>query len=192
MLLVYRYRIKSLTGLLHSQARACNFVWNFCNETQLQALKWNKRWPSGFDLNRLTAGSSKELALHAGTINAVCDQSAKSRRQRNRPFLRWRGRRSLGWVPLKGRDLKREGDAFRFAGNTFRVFHSRPLPEGKIKDGANFSQDCRGHWSLNVPLECPNPPPRVPRRDVGIDLGLKDFAKLSTGERIENPRFYRA
>src|ERR1700730_9566206 len=146
MLLVYRYRIKSLTGLLSSQARACNFVWNFCNDTQLQALKWNKRWPSGFDLNRLTAGSSKELALHAGTINAVCEQYAKSRSQRNRPFLRGRGRRSLGWVPLKGRDLKREGEAFRFAGNTFRVFHSRPLPEGKIKDGTNFSCDARGCW----------------------------------------------
>src|SRR3981081_847668 len=51
MLLVYRYRIKSLTGLLSRQARACNFVWNFCNETQQHALKWNKRWPSGFDLN---------------------------------------------------------------------------------------------------------------------------------------------
>ena len=127
MLLVYRYRIKSLTGLLGRQARACNFVWNFCNETQKQALKWDKRWPTGFDLNRLTAGSSKELALHAGTINAVCEQYAKSRRQRNRPFLRWRARRSLGWVPLKGRDLKREGVAFRFAGSTFRVFHSRPL-----------------------------------------------------------------
>src|SRR6202166_510605 len=150
MLLVYRYRIKSLTGLLNAQARACNFVWNFCNETQQQALKWDKRWPSGFDLNRLTAGSSKELALHAGTINAVCEQYAKSRRQRNRPFLRWRGRRSLGWVPLKGRDLKREGEAFRFAGNTFRVFHSRLLPQGKIKDGTNFSCDARGCWFLNI------------------------------------------
>jgi hypothetical protein len=122
MLLVYRYRIKSLTGLLNRQARACNFVWNFCNDTQQHALKWNKRWPTGFDLNRLTAASSKELALHAGTINAVCEQYAKSRSQKNRPFLRWRGKRSLGWVPLKGRDLKREGEAFRFAGNTFRVF----------------------------------------------------------------------
>jgi hypothetical protein len=127
MLLVYRYRIKALAGLLNAQARACNFVWNFCNDTQQHALKWNKRWPSGFDLNRLTAGSSKELALHAGTINAVCEQYAKSRRQKSRPFLRWRGRRSLGWVPLKGRDLKREGKSFRFAGNSFRVFNSRPL-----------------------------------------------------------------
>ena len=105
MVLVYRYRVKSLTGLLNAQARACNFVWNFCNDTQKHALKWNKRWPSGFDLNRLTAGSSKELALHSGTINAVCEQYATSRRQKQLPFLRWRGRRSLGWVPLKGRDL---------------------------------------------------------------------------------------
>jgi hypothetical protein len=28
--------------------------------------------------------------------------------------------------------LKREGDAFRFAGNTFRVFNSRALPEEKL------------------------------------------------------------
>jgi IS605 OrfB family transposase len=191
MLLVYRYRVKSLTGLLNSQARACNFVWNYCNDTQRHALKWNKRWPSGFDLNRLTAGSSKELALHAGTINAVCEQYAKSRRQRNRPFLRWRGRRSLGWVPLKGRDLKREGVAFRFAGNTFRVFHSRPLPQGKIKDGTNFSCDARGHWFLNICIEIPQSDARAVRSAIGIDLGLKDFAVLSTGEKIENPRFLR-
>ena len=59
-------------------------------------------------------GSSKDLALHAGTLNAVCEQYAKSRRQRNRPFLRLRGRRSLGWVPFA---------------------------ERKIKDGTNFSCD---------------------------------------------------
>jgi putative transposase len=191
MLLVYRYRIKSLTGLLSRQARACNFVWNFCNETQQHALKWNKRWPSGFDLNRLTAGSSRELALHSRTINAVCEQYAKSRRQRNRPFLRWRGRRSLGWVPLKGCDIKREGNAFRFAGNTFRVFHSRPLPDGKIKDGTNFSCDARGHWFLNIVVEVAGAEAWPVRSGIGIDLGLKDFAALSTGEKIENPRHLR-
>jgi putative transposase len=170
MLLVYRYRIKSLTGLLNRQARACNFVWNFCNDTQLQALKWNKRWPSGFDLNRLTAGSSKELALHAGTINAVCEQYAKSRRQKNRPFLRWRGRRSLGWVPMKGRDLKREGEAFRFAGHTFRVFHSRPLPHGKIKDGTNFSCNARGHWFLNIVVEVAQAAQRADKKRQATNL----------------------
>lgn len=188
---VYRYRVKSLNGLLNKQARAVNFVWNFCNDTQKHALKWRKRWPTGFDLNVLTAGSSKELGIHSGTINAVCEQYAKSRKQFNRPYLRYRGKRSLGWVPLKGRDLKRHGDAFRFAGNTFRVFNSRPLLEGKIKDGTCFSQDRRGNWFLNIVIEVSAVEVRQPVRGVGIDLGLVDLATLSNGEKIEHPRFFR-
>jgi putative transposase len=192
MIIVYRYRIKSFTGLLNRQARAVNAVWNYCNDRQKDAIKWNKRWLTGFDLNRLTIGSSKELALHSGTVNAVCEQYAKSRGQHKRPWLRYRGRRASGWVPFKGRDLKRAGTAFRFAGNAFRVFHSRPLPEGQIRDGTNFSQDARGRWYLNIVLERPSAAAREPRRAVGIDLGLKDLAVLSTGERLENPRTYRA
>ena len=182
MILVYRYRVKSLNGLLNQQSRAVNYVWNFCNDTQKHALKWNKRWPTGFDLNVLTTGCSKILGIHSGTVNATCEQYAKSRNQRRRPYLRYRGKKSLGWVPLKGRDLKREGDAFRFAGSTFRVFNSRPLPEGKIKDGTNFAQDARGNWFLNIVIEMPDVQARPIRSGVGIDLGLKDFATLSTGE----------
>ena len=193
MILVYRYRVKSLAGLLNKQSRAVNFVWNFCNDRQKDALRFGRRWHSGFDLNKLTAGSSKELGLHSGTVNAVCEQYAKSRSQKKRPYLRYRGKKSLAWVPLKGRELKREGDAFRFAGNTFRVFNSRALPAGKIKDGTNFSRDSRGNWFLNIVLEVDAAAPnaRAPVRGVGIDLGLKDFATLSTGEKIEAQRIYR-
>ena len=193
MILVYRYRVKSLNGLLNQQSRACHFVWNYCNDRQKDALRFGRRWHTGFDLNKLTQGSSQERGLHSGTVNAVCEQYAKSRAQKNRPYLRYRGKKNLGWVPLKGRDLKREGDAFRFARRTFRVFHSRDLPEVKIKDGTNFSQDTRGNWFLNivmdVDLSAVSARPLV--RGVGIDLGLKDFATLSTGEKIEAPRIYR-
>ena len=193
MILVYRYRVKSLNGLLNRQSRACNVVWNYCNDRQKDALRFGRPWLSGFDLNKLTTGSSKELGLHSGTVNAVCEQYARSRSQKKRPYLRYRGKRSLGWVPIKGRELKREGDAFRFAGNTFRVFNSRPLPEGKIKDGTNFSRDARGNWFLNIVIDVPAPgtDARQPLRGVGIDLGLKDFATLSTGEKIEAQRIYR-
>lgn len=192
MILVYRYRVKSLTGLLNKQARAVNFVWNFCNDRQKDALRFGRRWHTGFDLNKLTSGSSKELGLHSGTVNAVCEQYAKSRAQKKRPYLRYRGKKSLGWVPLKGRELKREGDAFRFAGNTFRVFNSRALPEGKIKDGTSFSRDSRGNWFLNIVLEVADVAQRPMSSGVGIDLGLKSFAALSTGETIDNPRHLRA
>jgi hypothetical protein len=95
MLLVYRYRVKARTGLLNKQARAVNCVWNYCNDRQKDALRYGRRWLTGFDLNRLTAGSSKELGLHSGTVNAVCEQYAKSRAAKKRPSLRYRGRRSL-------------------------------------------------------------------------------------------------
>ena len=192
MVLTYRYRVKSLNGLLNKQARVVNFVWNYCNDRQKDALRFNRKWLTGFDLNNLTAGSSKELGLHSGTINAICEQYAKSRSQHKRPFLRYRGRRSLGWVPIKGRDLKREGDAFRFAGNTFRVFNSRQLPSGKIKDGSSFSRDACGNWFLNIVIEIPNSEQRPVKCGVGIDLGLKEFAALSTGEKIAAPRHFRS
>lgn len=188
MILVHKYRVKSLNGLLNKQARACNYVWNFCNDTQKHALKWGKKWPSGFDLNKLSSGTSKDLGVHSGTVNAVCEQYAKARSQKRRPWLRYRGKKSLGWVPLKGRDLKRDGVNFQFAGNVFRVFNSRKLPDGKIKDGTCFSQDSRGNWYINIVIDIPEKSLKRPVKKVGIDLGLKEFAVLSTGERIENPR----
>jgi len=191
MILVYRFRVKSKNGLLDQQARKVNFVWNYCNDRQKDALRFERPWLSGFDLNKLTTGSSKELELHSGVINAVCEQFAKSRAQHRRPYLRYRGRKSLGWVPFKGRDLHREGNAFRFAGNTFRVFYSRPLPEGKIKDGSCFAQDSRGNWFLNIVIEVAEPPVRPLDHGVGIDLGLKDLATPSEGEKIPVPGFYR-
>ena len=192
MISVYRYRVKSLTGLLNKQARAVNFVFNYCNERQKDALRFGRRWHTGFDLNKLTTGSSKELGLHSGTVNAICEQYAKSRSQKKRPYLRWRGKKSLGWVPLKGRALTETPNGFHFHGREFKVFKSRPLPVGaKIKDGTNFSKDTRGNWFLNVCIEVADVPLREPLRGVGIDLGLKDFAVLSTGEKIDAQRLYR-
>jgi len=191
VILTYRYRVKSLNGLLNKQARAVNFVWNYCNDRQKDALRWNRKWLTGFDLNYLTAGSSKELGLHASTINAVCQQYAESRRQHNRPYLRYRGRKSLGWVPVKGCDMKETPEGFHFHGREFRVFKSRNVPLGaKIKGGTNFSRDARGNWFLNVVIEVAKMPVRSLSQGVGIDLGLKDFAALSNGEVIGNPRHF--
>lgn len=83
VILVYRYRVKSLKGLLNKQGRAVNFVWNYCNDRQKDALRFGRPWHTGFDLIKLTTGSSKELGLHSGTIADVCQQYAKSRSQKN-------------------------------------------------------------------------------------------------------------
>ena len=83
MIRTYRYRIKdsSAAPQLNQLARACNQVWNFCNESQEHALRWNQRWPTYQDLCKLTTGSSKELGLHSQTVQAVCEQYATRRQQ---------------------------------------------------------------------------------------------------------------
>lgn len=191
MILTYRYRVKSLNGKLNRYARMVNFVWNYSNDCQKHALKWNKKWPGYFDLCKATSGAGPIMGLSANTVSHVCKQYVQSRTQKKRPYLRYRGNKSLGWIPVKGYDLKRRGNAFRYYRDTFLVWSSRPLPEGKIKDGTNFSQDARGNWYLNIVIEVTEVPERPVKNAVGIDLGLKDFAALSTGEVIENPRNFR-
>ncbi|WP_080434773.1 zinc ribbon domain-containing protein [Burkholderia ubonensis] len=90
MILVYRYRVKSLNGLLNKQSRAVNHVWNFCNDTQKHALKGGKKWPTGFDLNVLTTGSSKALGIHSGTVNSSCGSTDSTTRPRGIAGLRIR------------------------------------------------------------------------------------------------------
>jgi putative transposase len=72
------------------------------------------------------------------------------------------------------------------------VLH-RPV-EGVIKS-ATFTQDATGAWyvSLVVHFELPDvtPPAPRPERTVGVDLGLKDLAVLSDGERVPAPKHYR-
>lgn len=129
MIRTYRYRIKDSTAAptLNRLARSVNRVWNFCNESQEHALRWNQRWPTGFDLNTLTAGCSKELGLHSQTVQAVCEQYATRRQQFRKRKLRWRGRRSLGWIPLKAAGVKVIDDIVCYAGQTFRFWNSRKL-----------------------------------------------------------------
>lgn len=194
MLLTYRYRVKDATAgkRLDRMAKAVNFVWNYCGAIQNDSRRLNRRWPSGFDLIKLTSGSSKELGLHSDTVQAVCKQFAISRdKAKRRP--KWRAsrgpKRALGWVPFQcDRPLKINGDTVTFLGKTYRLWLSRVIP-ADIRSGS-FSQDADGCWFLNLACEVADDLP-VGTGEVGIDLGLKSFAALSTGETISNPRHVR-
>lgn len=63
--------------------------------------------------------------------------------------------------------------------------------EGKIKT-VTVSKNKSGKYFaavlVEIPEELPSKPMVIADRTIGIDLGLKDFATLSTGEKISNPR----
>ena len=151
MLLTYRYRIKDATAGRHlkRQAQGVNRVWNHCGEIHHAARRHNKRWPSGFDLINLTSGSSKLLGLDSDTVQAVCQQFAISRDAcGKRP--RWRGRKSLGWIPFQApRAIRWQGGTVSFLGRRYRLWLSRPVG-GRILCGC-FGEDARGRWENSVP-----------------------------------------
>lgn len=67
---------------------------------------------------------------------------------------------------------------------------SRQVPKGAKLLSATVSLDCAGrhHVALNIEDEIPAGPAPTQGGRVGIDWGLKHFATLSTGEKVEHPR----
>jgi len=185
-------------GWLSAAAAEVNQVFNFCNEASwLAATRTDlkRKWLTGFDLCNLTSGAARYFErIGADTIQRVCTEYAQKRVAAKRYKLRWRvslgARRSLGWLPFKSASLKRRGKALRFCGKIFRVFEAHRLNDVKWKQGC-FAQDAVGDWWLCLPVEHTVEPSVAPRESVGIDLGLKDTAVTSEGERLECGRFYR-
>lgn len=170
-----------------------------CVQTQRSVQRSRKfglspKWPSQYDLQKLAGGTSKDLKLHAQSIHGVCEQFTKSRDLHKRcPKFRRSGgpRRSLGWVPFQ-RQSRQIGPSFiTYLGNTYRFFGAkrRPLPE--TAKGGCFVEDARGFWWVCFHVEAAENLPPAPDVAVGIDLGLKTLATLSTGEKYEAPQIYR-
>jgi putative transposase len=71
-----------------------------------------------------------------------------------------------------------------------KIILHRPL-EGASKT-ATIRRSSTGKWYVSFSCECAEPAPLpATGQQVGIDVGLKTFATLSTGQAIANPRFFR-
>lgn len=183
---------------LNAAAAEVNFVWNWANETSEKAVRrfaGPAKWLSAFDLDKLSAGAYTLFErITADTIQRVNAEFSAKRKAARKPRLSWRrsggSHRSLGWVPFKGVTLKRKGLALRYASKTFRVFEAETLEGVKWRDGC-FAQDAMGDWWLCLPVQVETTDMPAPREIVGVDLGLKDIATTSDGERLEAGRFYR-
>lgn len=195
---VLRLRVKDKhASFLLAQSREVNQVWNFCNETGLNILRRENRYCTGYDLDKLTSGSTKEgLALHSQTVQAISAEYVTRRKQFKKVKLRWRvsrgSRRSLGWIPFKASAIACRNGQVHYQGKAISLWDSYGLKDYELR-GGSFSEDSRGRWYLNVQVEVKRPakPHNMPTASIGIDLGLKDLIATSEGEKVEAPRFYR-
>lgn len=108
-------------------------------------------------------------------------------------FPRFRGRsgwRSFGFSEFSGIRLLAGKIVFKGLTGGLRLHMHRPLPDGASIRSCVFTKDGRD-WRVALQIEAPDV--HTVRREagelVGLDWGVEALATLSTGERIENPRF---
>jgi putative transposase len=90
-----------------------------------------------------------------------------------------------------GCKLEADGKRLRLHGvGEVKILLHRPI-EGTPKT-VTITRSSTGKWYVCFSCECAEPSP-LPEtgQQVGIDVGLKTFATLSTGDEVANPRFFR-
>ncbi|KWA84018.1 transposase [Burkholderia ubonensis] len=191
-----RLRLKDKhSAWLREQAREVNFVWNYCNELALKILQREGRFCSSAELDRYTAGATKEgLSLHSQTVQAISKELVTRRRQFKKRRLAWRTssgvHRSLGWIPVKASALRYKGGQVWYGGSPLSLWDSYGLHQYELGTGS-FSEDSRGRWYLNVTVLTKRAPASSAKKAVGLDLGLKDFLATSDGLKVDAHDFYR-
>jgi IS605 OrfB family transposase len=178
--------------LLREWARSVNFVWNYVNELSSRSIRERGCFLSAFDMHPYTKGAGKELGLHSQTLQGIAEEYVIRRKQFKKRQLKWRksggANRSLGWVPFKvGAASFRSGQVV-FNKQPFKIWDSYGLSQYQFRSGS-FNENARGHWYFNVVVEVDRQ--LSPGQDeIGVDLGLKDTATCSDGDKLEAGRFY--
>ena len=139
-------------GVLRMMASHVNLVWNYANEATAKLWSDRRVWPTAYDVQRLVAGASPFVQVGDATIQEVVAVHAKSRRQHHTSKLRWRGRRSLGWVPFKSRAARWRNGQVHFNALAFKVWDSYGLSQYQFRAGS-FVEDARGRWYFCVGVE---------------------------------------
>jgi len=105
MIATYQFRIKDsgrARKVLIKMSRSVNTVWNYCKQTQKEALRnrpyrkiedkktgqtiFIPHFLTTYEMNNLVSGSSKELGLHSQTVQAVSEEYINGARLRIRVF----------------------------------------------------------------------------------------------------------
>lgn len=172
-------------------ACSVNFVWNYCNSTSMDKFRNSGKRLTDFELNKLTSGCSKELGISSVTIQSICKEYVYRRNNNKKKIkLNWRSsKRSLGWIPIKSNGFMIENDIIIYCNYKFRFWKSQDII-GNIKT-ANFSQDAKRHWYINIQCEIDKIDAQKTGKYIGIDLGLKTIATGSNGHKFSRDNITR-
>lgn len=204
----FKYRIYLTNGqrrILEHQLEECRWVYNQTLATRKNAWEQQQRNVDWYETKRalpLLKDTRPSLKLvHSQVLQNVTERvelafKAFFRRVKagesevGYPRFKGKGRYDSITYPQYGNGVRLDGARLILSkvGAVQVVLH-RPL-EGTPKT-VTLTRSRTGKWYACFSCEVEPRPLSPTDVGVGVDVGLASFATLSTGDEIENPRFYR-
>jgi len=204
MLKSYKLRIypnKHQEELINKTIGCCRFIYNYCLDLKIKLYKENKK---SLTYN-MCANNLKELKQEIEWLNEVdsisLQQSLKDLDIAYQNFFRRikKGEKQLGFPKFKSKKNNKQSyrticvnNNISINGNKIKLpklknvkFRDNRIITGKIKS-ATISKTPSGKYFVSVLIE--ENIKRLPVNDneIGIDLGISDFAITNNGDKYEN------
>ena len=206
MLKAYKYRIypnKDQELLINKHFGACRFVYNWALEQKIQTYQQTKKSISQFSIDKLIPGLKKEN-IWLKDVNAQSLQGAVKNVES--AFTRF-FREKKGFPNFKSK--KNPVQSFQVPQHYMVDFETNRVKLhklGSIKASLNreftgrmktatVSKVPTGKYYISILVEddkeLPTKVKFTENTTIGVDVGIKDFAVLSTGEKIQNPKYLK-
>lgn len=207
MEVAYKYRIypnKTQKELISKTFGCCRFVYNYFLDLKIQEYKNNKKSLSYHDMSKLLTQLKKELEWLKEPDKDSLQKSLKDLDNAYQKFFK----EHTGYPKFKSRKNRHQsyrtsytktsaGGNIMFIDKHIKLpkleyvkTRDKRIPQGRILN-ATISQEPNGHYYCS--LCCTDvqfPQFQKTNQNVGIDLGIVDFAIFSDGTKIKNQRFY--
>ncbi|MDE2095740.1 MAG: transposase [Patescibacteria group bacterium] len=205
----FQYRLfptKAQETILNAQLEECRWVYNHFLEERKTTYERTKKAPGLYDQQK-TIPTLKEQRPSLKTVHSQVLQNVtvridlafqaffrrvKAGEKPGYPRFRGRGRYDSMTFPQAPSGCSLDCDILTLAkvGAIQVVLHRKMLGTPKT---CTIKRSSTGKWYASFSCEVVQPKPlKRSREQVGIDVGLTTFATLSTGESVDNPRFFRA
>ncbi|WP_440955285.1 IS200/IS605 family element RNA-guided endonuclease TnpB [Methanosarcina sp. Mfa9] len=206
MLKAYKYRLipnKEQREMINKHIGGCRFVYNWALETKIKYYQEANQKLSAYDLNYMLTELKNENEWLKDVYSQSLQQANKNMESAFTKFFR----EKAGFPKFKSK--KNPVQSFQipqhykvnFDKNIIKLPKIGELKavlhrafEGKLKT-ATLSRTSTGKYFISILVddgkEVPEKPKFTEQSTIGVDVGIKDFAVLSNGEKIDNPKYLK-
>lgn len=199
----YKYRIypnKKQQELIQKTFGCCRFVYNYFLDLRISEYKNNKKSLNYYDTCKILTKLKKENEWLKEPDKDSLQKSLKDLDSAYQKFFK----EHTGYPKFKSKKNRYKSYRTNCSNNNIRFnnkhirlpklgmikVRDKQIPLGRILN-ATVSQEPNGHYYCSLCCtEIEIKPYEKTGENIGIDLGIVDFAILSDESKIENPRFY--